>query len=99
MLFFQDRSMMAWRQIGILALSFCICGAAYGGGGGENMLLVVNPNDPASLQIANAYATLRDIPANNILFLAPPSYYQNDGNPIAQSDVYTSGGTNSFLSQ
>ena len=42
------------------------------------MLLVVNPNDPASLQIANAYAALRDIPANNILFIAPPADYAND---------------------
>lgn len=43
---------------------------AHAGGGGENMLLVVNPNDPASLQIANAYAALRDIPANNLLYIA-----------------------------
>jgi hypothetical protein len=45
--------------------------AAFAGGGGENMLLVVNPNDEASLRIANAYATLRDIPDSNILFIAP----------------------------
>jgi uncharacterized protein (TIGR03790 family) len=51
------------------------------------MLLVVNPNDPASLQIANAYAALRDIPANNILFLSPPPDYNNDGNPISQAEV------------
>jgi fibronectin-binding autotransporter adhesin len=73
------------------------CAAVFAGGGGENMLLVVNPNDPTSLQIANVYAALRDIPANNILYLAPPSYYHNDGQPINQSDV--TGGTASYLSQ
>ena len=51
------------------------------------MLLVVNPNDPASLQIANAYAALRDIPANNIVFIAPPPDYQNDGAPIPWTEV------------
>jgi len=62
-------------------------GQATAGGGGENMLLVVNPNDPASLQIANAYAAFRNIPSNNILFIAPPATYHNDGNPISQADV------------
>ena len=52
------------------------------GGGGENMLLVVNPNDPNALQIANAYAALRDIPAKNIVFIAPPADYENNGVPI-----------------
>ena len=56
------------------------------------MLLVVNPNDPSSLQIANAYAALRDIPSNNILFIAPPADYQNNGAAITQSEV-----TNTYL--
>ncbi len=51
------------------------------------MLLVVNPDDPSSLQIANAYAALRDIPASNILFIAPPSDYQNNGVPISQAEA------------
>ena len=45
---------------------------AYAGGGGENLLLVVNPNDEPSLRIANAYIALRHIPANNVLYLVPP---------------------------
>ena len=57
------------------------------GGGGENMLLVVNPNDSASLQIANAYAALRNIPANNIVFIAPPTNSNINGQPISQADV------------
>ncbi len=62
-------------------------GRAMAGGGGENMLLVVNPSDPSSLAIANAYAALRDIPSKNILFIAPPAYYQNNGGPISPLDV------------
>jgi uncharacterized protein (TIGR03790 family) len=60
---------------------------ARAGGGGENMLLVVNPNDPASLQIANAYAALRDIPASNMLYIVPPADYHYDGQPISQAEV------------
>jgi autotransporter-associated beta strand protein len=72
----------------LIAVLACFGGGrAMAGGGGENMLLVVNPNDPSSLQIANAYAALRDIPSNNILFIAPPAGYQNNGAPIAQAAV------------
>ncbi len=42
---------------------------AAAGGGPENVLLVVNPNSPASLTIANHYAQLRNIPAENMLFI------------------------------
>lgn len=45
---------------------------AYGGGGGENMLLIVNPKDEPSLRIANAYIKARNIPTNNVLYLTPP---------------------------
>ncbi len=78
-------------KIGILITvlgSFAFAEQARAGGGGENMLLVVNPNDPNALQIANAYATLRDIPTNNILFITPPPDYNNNlGNPISQTEV------------
>ena len=42
---------------------------AAAGGGPENVLLVVNPNSAASLTIANHYAQLRNIPAENTLFI------------------------------
>ena len=48
-------------------------GIAYAGGGGENLLLVVNPNDEPSVRIANAYIAARHIPANNVLYLVPQS--------------------------
>ena len=47
--------------------------AAQADDGGQNMLLVVNPNDENALRIANAYAQDRDIPTNNIVYIAPPS--------------------------
>jgi hypothetical protein len=43
--------------------------SAWAGGGPENLLLVVNPNSPASLCIANHYIQLREIPAENVLYL------------------------------
>ena len=82
--------MIARRQLATLGIFFLLCDAAQGGGGGENMLLVVNPNDPSALQIANSYAALRDIPANNIVFLAPPPDYLSSAGvpqPIAQAEV------------
>ena len=39
------------------------------GGGPENVLLVVNPRSYSSLTIANHYAHLRGIPAENLLFV------------------------------
>ena len=43
------------------------------GGGGENVLLVVNPADENALRIANAYQQLRDVPDSNIVFITPPA--------------------------
>ena len=42
---------------------------ALGGGGPENVLLVVNTQSAASLSIANHYIQLRHIPAANVLYL------------------------------
>ena len=42
------------------------------GGGPENVLLVVNPDSPDSLAIANHYIGLRDIPPHNVVYLAWP---------------------------
>ncbi|MCA9050917.1 MAG: TIGR03790 family protein, partial [Planctomycetaceae bacterium] len=43
-------------------------------GRGQDLLLIVNPNDEASVRIAGAYQELRHIPDNNILFIEPPTY-------------------------
>jgi hypothetical protein len=41
-------------------------------GGGQNILLVVNPDDESALRIANAYQELRGIPDRNVVFITPP---------------------------
>lgn len=64
------------KQLGLLFLAVSVAGwwgVTYAAGGGENMLLLVNPNDEPSLRIANAYVAARHIPANNILYIAPPA--------------------------
>ncbi len=44
-------------------------GTAWGGGGPENLLLIVNPRSADSLAIANHYVTLRGIPSRNVVFI------------------------------
>lgn len=43
--------------------------AAHGGGGPETTLLVVNADSPASLQVANTWIGLRDLPERHVLWL------------------------------
>ena len=44
-------------------------GVCYGGGGPENVLLVVNQNSLNSLTVANHYKDLRKIPSNHIVYI------------------------------
>ena len=64
--------------------------AVRAGGAGQNLLLVVNPDDPKALEVANAYAALRDVPANNVVFLKPPPSWQSDTDWLSQADVMNS---------
>ncbi len=60
------------RLLAVLAgLMICVVATcpARATGGPESILLVVNPQSPDSLCIANHYATLRHIPPNNFFFL------------------------------
>jgi hypothetical protein len=61
------------RQLRRIVLLACLCGcfpaAALGGGGPENVLLVVNRKSSNSLTIANHYVQLRQIPPGNVLTL------------------------------
>ncbi len=66
-------SFLAWAALAGATLA-CVPGAR-AGGGGENMLLVVNPNEEWAVRIANAYAQARAIPANNIVYLAPTTTF------------------------
>ena len=66
------RSIRSPKLIIIFFVALCAIGwtaSADAGGGPENVLLVVNPNSPASLTIANHYAKLRNIPDGNLLFI------------------------------
>ena len=47
-------------------------------GRGQDLLLVVNPEDESSLRIANSYQELRNIPDNNIVFVTPPTRGQEE---------------------
>ena len=64
------------RRISIIRSVVLIVGAlavqALAGGGGQNMLLVVNPNDENALRVATAYQRMRAIPDRNIVFIASP---------------------------
>jgi hypothetical protein len=51
----------------LLVCSFSSCAVA--GGGAHNLALVVNPNDPASLEVANCYVELRRIPPCNVFYV------------------------------
>jgi hypothetical protein len=55
----------AGAAIGLLAAG----GLARAGGGPENLFLVVNPASPDSLAVANAFATLRQVPPINVFML------------------------------
>ncbi len=62
---------------------------ALAGGGGQDVILVVNPNHEGSLRIANAYARVRNIPANNIVFdiTGPPLGLFTDTLAISKEQV------------
>ena len=55
-----------------LLLALLLAGAqrsARAGGGPENVMLVVNAASPASIEVANAWITLRNIPPINVFML------------------------------
>lgn len=58
-----------WSRLCLFAAMVLSASAAWAGGGPENVLLVVNPRSADSVCIANHYASLRAIPANNIVYM------------------------------
>jgi uncharacterized protein (TIGR03790 family) len=42
---------------------------AHAGGGPQNVVLIVNPDDPDSLGVANYYIELRKLPASNVIYI------------------------------
>jgi uncharacterized protein (TIGR03790 family) len=62
--------LLACRTLYLICLAFAgLTSVARGGGGPENVMLVVNQNSDASMTIANHYIRLRDIPPSNVLYL------------------------------
>lgn len=58
----------------VLAASVVIAIAStpvFSGGTPENVVLLVDPTNPVSLQVANRYWALRDIPARNVVYVSP----------------------------
>jgi len=73
----------AGRQAG-LAAALIACmnllpGRVHAGGGPENVLVVVNGDSPVSLQVANAYVAMREIPQEHVLWLHDIPYPDSIG--------------------
>ena len=68
----------AGRRPGILAILITclnlLPGYLHAGGGPENVLLVVNKDSPVSLQVANTYVKIRDIPQQHVVWLSDIPY-------------------------
>lgn len=64
------RSRPAW--VAAVLLATLAPTAARAGGGGQNMLIIVDPNDENAVRIANAYQRLRAIPEDHFLFVEAP---------------------------
>jgi hypothetical protein len=63
---------MPRRTLSVFAstlIALLLSGNAWAGGGPQNFVVVVNPNDPGSLEVANAYVELRDVPAVNVIYI------------------------------
>jgi hypothetical protein len=64
---FHNRSRPAWL-VAVLAASLA-AGSARGGGGPENVFLVVNPTSSDSIAVANAFVAARGLPPLNVFML------------------------------
>lgn len=63
---FSFLNQIAWALGG---LALVTANVAHAGGGPQNFAVIVNPDDPHSLAVANAYVELRQIPATNVIYI------------------------------
>lgn len=56
-------------QLALIAAAFCVPRISHGGGGPQNVAMIVNPNDPASLEVANLYVELRRLAEVNVIYI------------------------------
>lgn len=61
------------RSVGALASGVvaALAGSAWGGGSGENVVIVVDPLNAESMYVANYYREIRGVPEANVLCFAP----------------------------
>jgi hypothetical protein len=67
---------MIWRlanSLACLLAAVLTAGAAQGGGGPQNVAVIVNPTNQDSLEVANAYIELRQIPRTNVFYIPWPA--------------------------
>jgi len=69
----RGRAAVLWALLALLGWA----PVAWAGGGGENMLLIVNPEDENAVRIAQEYQRLRGIPDANIIFITPLKGFAN----------------------
>ncbi len=62
-------------SVAVVGASLLSASQAWAGGGGENMLLVVNPKDEWAVRVANAYVQARNIPTSNIVYITPTTTF------------------------
>ena len=55
-----------WSAMLVAFLTACV---VHAGGGPQNVAVIVNPANPDSLQVANAYIELRQIPKSNVFYI------------------------------
>jgi len=63
----------------LIACISLLAGEVLAGGGPENVLVVVNGDSPISLQVANAYVEMREIPQEHVLWLHDIPYPETIG--------------------
>lgn len=78
-----------WAGVLSAAVALAVPTVALAGGGGQNMLLIVDPNNESALRIANAYAELRAIPESNIIFIEPQKRLGYTAREAINTDVRT----------
>ncbi len=71
--------------------------AVFGGGGGESMLLIVNPEDENAVRVAQVYQQLRGIPDSNIIFITPPKGFGNFFTAVPSESQWKSTYVNTIL--
>lgn len=69
---FANEANMIWLRMLFCCAVFLLSSTdsqSHAGGGPQNLALIVNPNDPNSLAVANCYVELREVPPCNVIYI------------------------------